>query len=77
MGYCPQTDFLFTNASFVGGMGSVVNLAGNYFIYNFSPNGTMADIRAMNADFAVVGKDIRVALDNHEQKVIEQKKSDS
>ncbi len=51
------------------GLGTVMNLRGNYFPFSVSPSPTVADIRAMYADFGVVGRDIVVAMDEYERKI--------
>jgi hypothetical protein len=71
MGFSTQSDFLFTNPSFWVGVGGAVNLAGNYFPFNASPTAEIADMRAMQADFAVVGEDLRRSMELYEQKVAE------
>jgi hypothetical protein len=40
------------------GMGSILNLPGNYFWYSQAPTAEMADARAIWNDFAMVGQDI-------------------
>ncbi len=53
-----KTDFLFSKSSFITGMGSVLNLAGNYYIYNNSESEEEADFLALSSDWGVVGQDI-------------------
>ncbi|MCJ7447969.1 MAG: hypothetical protein MUO72_09760 [Bacteroidales bacterium] len=55
------TDFLTAN-SFVIGLGSVFNIAGNYFIYNSSESAEEADLIALTNDWYVIGQDIDNAL---------------
>lgn len=43
-------------------MGSVINLAGNYFPYNVSKSGIEADNLAIGNDFMIVGDDLRQAI---------------
>jgi len=65
MGTSPKrarTDFLFANTDILIGVGSVFNVAGNYFLFNESPNGAVADKRALGSDWKVVGDDILNAL---------------
>jgi len=57
-----RTDFLFANTDILIGMGSVLNVAGNYFRFNESPDGAIADRRALGNDWKVVGDDILNAL---------------
>lgn len=53
------TDFLTTDGSLLLGAGSVFSVAGNYFSFNRSANGALADARALRQDFAMVGQDVR------------------
>lgn len=69
-----QTDFLTAN-SFVIGMGSVFNLAGNYFEYNYSHTPEEADEIAIASDWQIIGEDIKQAIsgyekENHKQLVL-------
>lgn len=57
-----QTDFLTPTSTFVIGMGTVLNLAGNYFVYNTSGNSEEADLNAIASDWQMVGKDIKQAI---------------
>lgn len=54
--------FLVPDASFATGMGSVANIAGNYYEFNTSETPTLADIRALRADWAQVGHDLAHVL---------------
>ena len=58
-----RTDYLFPASSFLSGMGSVLNVAGNYFRYNTSPTPEEADEKALASDWGVIGQDIREAID--------------
>lgn len=55
-----KTDFLTAN-SFKIGMGSVFNLPGSYFMYNYSETGEDADFIALAMDWKIVGQDIENA----------------
>lgn len=57
-----RTDYLFTTPSFLIGMGSVLNISGKYFMFNYSPSGQEADARAIESDWGVIGDDITSAL---------------
>ena len=52
-------------------MGSVLNLRGNYFPFSFSSGPTEADIRALYADFGMVGADLETVMNQHERQVEE------
>ena len=43
------------------GAGSVFNIAGNYFSYNISESPEIADLRAIESDWGVVGEEIERA----------------
>jgi len=61
-----QTDFLTAN-SFVIGIGSVFNLAGNYFDYNYSTSPEEADEIAIASDWYIIGEDIKQAISGYEK----------
>lgn len=63
-----RTDFLLPRNNFVVGMGSVLNIAGKYFDYNYSRTGLEADYKALYSDWANVGKDINDAKEDFEKK---------
>lgn len=64
--YC--TDYLFSQNGFLIGMGSVLNVAGNYFEYNYSESGSEADARALASDWGAIGQDIRWAMSESDLK---------
>jgi hypothetical protein len=57
-----KTDFLFSNPTFVGGIGSAFNIGGNYYKFNGSRSGREADARAIASDWAVIHQDIKVSF---------------
>jgi len=57
-----RTDFLISKTDFLTGMGSVASTQGSYFEYNYSENGVLADERAIESDWRMVGKDILSAI---------------
>jgi len=56
------TDFLVSKGSFMGGAGSVLNLSGNYFLYDSSETPEQADERAIRSDWEQTGNDIATAM---------------
>jgi len=56
------TDFLTPRSSVVTGMGTLLNLAGAYYVYNISPTPEEADRRALASDWEIVGQDFRHVL---------------
>lgn len=61
-----QTDFL-TADSFLIGVGSVINLAGYYFKYNYSDSSDRADAIAIANDWKMVGQDIQNSISGFEK----------
>ena len=53
------SDFLFPEANYMLGAGSVLSLAGDYFAYNSCENGEEADSLALKADVTVVANDMK------------------
>ena len=56
-----RTDFLFVTPTFLMGVGSVLNIAGNFFLYGNSKSGKEADFRAIESDWGMIGQDLREA----------------
>jgi hypothetical protein len=65
--YC--SDILFSTPSFVKGMGTVINIWGNYFSFNYSQTPEEADRRALACDWRMVGQDIRNAMEKISQEI--------
>lgn len=61
-----RTDFLLPRNSFLIGLGSVLNLFGSYFEYNYSESDQEADTKATKSDWEVVGQDMKDAVDKIE-----------
>ena len=57
------TGFLFSTPSFLSGAGTVMNLAGNFYDFNFSESGFEADKMAIENDFRMLGQDIFDAIE--------------
>ena len=57
-----ETDFLYAQPSFIGGVAAVLDMGGTLREYNASPNGEIADARAIMSDWIVTGNDIRSAI---------------
>ena len=62
-----RTDYLLPKNNFWVGMGSVLNLAGNYFEYNSSKSDSVADFKALTSDWNNIGKDIKKAKGDFEK----------
>ncbi len=60
------------NSSFIKGMGTIFNLAGDYTISNFSRKNRYLtpqeqDALAINRDWETVGNDMRKAIDSYKK----------
>jgi hypothetical protein len=64
-----HTDFLFVTPSFFQGMGTVFNIGGKFFEYNYSDSGLEADERAIESDWGVVGLDIHNSIQSFSSKL--------
>ncbi|MDW5291030.1 hypothetical protein [Formosa sp. PL04] len=56
-----RTDFLLPKNNFLVGLGSVLNIAGSYFDYNYSKSDDEADRKALRSDWMNVGDDFKSA----------------
>ncbi len=54
-----KTNYLLPKNNFWVGMGSILNLAGSYFEYNYSKSEKEADLKALTSDWDNVEEDIR------------------
>lgn len=63
-----KTDYLLPKNNFWVGMGSILNLAGSYFEYNYSKSESEADLKALTSDWENVGEDIRNSERDFEKK---------
>ena len=50
-------------------MGSVLNISGRYFEFNYSKSPQEADFNALASDWNMVGQDFRQVLEDEIQKV--------
>jgi hypothetical protein len=66
-----RSDFLFPNSTFLIGMGSVFNIAGNYFEYNYSNSEEEADINALKSDWGIIGQDMFAVMNCTSKIVVE------
>jgi hypothetical protein len=62
----PCTDFLFSKAGLLVGAGSIYNIAGNYFNFNYSDSEHQADLKALRADWEMAAKDLQNATSKEE-----------
>ncbi len=59
-----RTNILFPRSSFLKGVGSVLNVSGNYFEFDHSESSLIADAKALQSDWGIVGQDIRNAAES-------------
>ena len=57
-----RSTFLFTEPSFFSGFGRIYDLWGGFDLYDLSRNVEQADLRAIYADWRVVGQELRDAI---------------
>lgn len=57
-----KSTYLLPSNSFLVGFGSILNIFGIYFSYNYSKTEKEADYKAIACDWKMVGNDIRNAL---------------
>ena len=57
------TDFLFSTSSFWSGVGTIMNIPGNFYAYNTSMSGLEADEIAIENDFRMIGQDINDVIE--------------
>ena len=63
-------DYIFVTPSFLMGMGSVLNIAGNYFPFTQAWSPAEADRRAIESDWGVVGCALLAAAEEVESGLI-------
>ena len=63
-----KTDYILPKNNFWVGMGSVLNIAGSYFEYNYSNSESEADLKALISDWENVGDDMRKSKEQFESK---------
>lgn len=62
-----RTDFLFATTGFLMGAGSVFNIAGNYYEFASSSSGEIADYKALESDWQMIGVDFNNALNKFDK----------
>ena len=66
-----KTNTLFHRTSFLDGIGSIINIPGNYFDFNYSKSREDADREAIENDWGVVGNDIRKAAEKTNDELLQ------
>ncbi len=68
------TDYLFPRTNSLIGAGSVFNLAGNYFQFNYSLSAEEADYKAIESDWGVIGVDLEETVKlNPKESLVDEK----
>jgi len=67
-----KTNALFHRTSLTDSFGSIINVAGNYFVFNYFNSGEEADQKAIESDWGMVGDDIRNATLKSKSKIPKQ-----
>ncbi len=62
-----KTDFLLPRNSFFVGLGTVLNIPGAYFDYNYSKSDEDADFKSITSDWQNIINDISVAKEKFEK----------
>lgn len=60
-----HTDFLTPDQDFITGAGSVFDIFDASTPYNETESGQDADVKAIANDWAVIGEDMRIAIEKH------------
>lgn len=60
--------YLVPSPSFFSGIGRIFDFSGSLNVYNYSKNGTEADMKAAYLDWAAVGQDLRIVMEEHESR---------
>lgn len=56
------------------GLGSILNISGNYFEFNYSNSEKEADMKAIENDWGVIGNDIQEAISSSQKNLSENQK---
>lgn len=59
-----STTFLLPKNNFLVGLGSVFNVFGKYFTYNYSKSAQEADMNAIASDWTMVGEDFKTIMND-------------
>ena len=58
-----KTNNLFPRTNFLKGMGSVLNISGSYFDFDYGKSDAEADAKAIASDWGMVGQDFQHVLE--------------
>ncbi len=57
-----KKSYVFQKNNFLIGFGSILNIKGSYFNYNYSKTSKEADLKSIYSDWLNVGNDIKVSI---------------
>lgn len=57
-----NSDFLFSNSSYLSGASNILNIDGHFYEYNSSSSESEADCKAIRNDFDIIGSDLEKAI---------------
>ena len=63
------TNYLFAKPSFLEGVARTLDIGGTFDFYNESPNGRIADTRAIMNDWKMVGLDIQEGINAYRKEI--------
>ena len=63
-----KSDFLFAQPSFLTGFARGLDLGGTFDDYNSSTDEATADLRAVAADWTIVGDDLKESMESDSEK---------
>ena len=66
-----RTNILFVRPNFLMGIGSTLNVGGNYYVFKSLGSGEEIDKMAIENDWGVIGNDIREATKNISKKELQ------
>ncbi len=64
-----RTNRLFHRTSFIDGIGSIINVAGNYYDFNYTGSDEETDAKAIENDWGMIGDDIRKSIKKINEKL--------
>jgi len=69
-----KSNLLFPRTSMLMGIGSIFNISGNYFEFDYSKSEKEADIKAIENDWGVIGNDILEAISTSQKSLAKNQK---
>lgn len=63
-----KSNFLFPRTSMLHGIGSIFNVSGNYFEFDYSQSENEADYKAIENDWGVIGNDILSVINGMQER---------